>query len=334
MQRGRTDHSIERRARFALAAICAVLVVTGVSPAGAARRVIEKSINLDIAFRVADRLTAAGVPVVLTRTGDQTLELGDRTSLANRRRVDAFVSIHNNGSKNRRAGGTEVYHQISGGASAVLGEAIRAQLARRPGLPTELRSRRGATGDYYYVLRKTKMPAVIVEGAYVTNPGEARLLARESFRQQLAESIAAGILEYQRTLVARALPAQAAPTSVRAPAVPAPERLAGEALNAQTVTLKWLTSRIASDYHVYRDGVFIGTVRREADLLGRARRVSFTDSWAAPGQRYRYEVVSAVTQAGVSVESSPAEITVVTPPIVVALDPGHGGKDPGAAGSY
>jgi N-acetylmuramoyl-L-alanine amidase len=323
-----------RRPVVALAALCAVVALAAGSSAHAARRVVEKSLNLDIAFRVADRLAAAGVPVVMTRTADQTVSLDSRTVVANRRRVDAFVSIHNNGSRNRRAGGSEVYHQIRGGASRVLGEAIRSNLARSPGLPSDLRSRRGDHGDYYFVLRNTKMPAVIVEGAYVTNPREARMLASETFRQQLADSIAQGILEYQRSLVAQPLPDQIAPKRVRVAAVPAPARAAGEAVNAATVALAWQANRVASAYNLYRDGAFLGTVENSVEGLRQPGMLSFTDIWAAPGQRYRYEISAAAVVDGTSVESAPARLVVITPPISVALDPGHGGADPGAGGSY
>jgi N-acetylmuramoyl-L-alanine amidase len=272
--------------------------------------------------------------VVMTRTADQTLSLDSRTALANRRRVDAFVSIHNNGSRNRRVGGSEVYHQIRGGASQVLGEAIRSNLARSPGLPSDLRSRRGDHGDYYFVLRNTRMPAVIVEGAYVTNPREARLLASETFRQQLADSIAQGILEYQRSLVAQPLPDQIAPKRVRVDALPAPARAVGEAVNAATVALAWQANRVASAYNLYRDGAFLGTVENSVEGLRQPGRLSFTDIWAAPGQRYRYEISAAAVVDGTSVESAPARLEVITPPISVALDPGHGGADPGAGGSY
>jgi N-acetylmuramoyl-L-alanine amidase len=308
----------------------AVALATG-APADAAHRIREKQINLDIARRVQTRLAAAGIPVVMTRTTDRTMSLGSRTAIANARRVDVFVSIHNNASRSRSAGGSEVYHQIRGGASKVLGQAIRRELGQSPGLRSTLHARKGDHGDYYYVLRNTKMPAVIVEGAYVSNPREARLLAKASFRQKLADAIANGILAYQRTLTAKPLPSMITPTRVTVPALASPGAVAGAAINSRTVSLSWETTPLASAYNVYRDGTLIGTIG--SDLLS-AGRLSFTDVWAAPGQLYNYEIAAANRVTDVALESAPARLSVRTPPIFVALDPGHGGKDPGAIGSY
>ena len=318
------------RVAAGLALLTLAFALAAGGSADAAGRVREKHVNLDIARRVQARLAEHGIPVVMTRTSDRYLSLGSRTALANARRVDVFVSIHNNGSTNRRAGGTEVYHQIRGGASKVLGRAIARELAERPGLPTSIHARRGDHGDYYYVLRNTKMPAVIIEGAYVSNPREARMLATASFRQKIADSIVRGILAYQKTLTAAPLPSTAAPTRVTVPALPAPGSIAGAAINARTVSLSWEPATLARGYHVYRDGALLGTV----DGLSAEGRISFTDVWAAPGQTYRYEIAAANGVGVAALESSPAVVSVRTPPIFVALDAGHGGRDPGAIGSY
>jgi len=320
-----------RRAVVALALLGAVSVLAAVNPADAGYRLREKDLNLDIARRVQARLQALGIPVLMTRTSDRTVSLASRVAVANSHHVDAFISIHNNASTNRAAHGTEVYRSIHGGASALLGEDLRSELARSPGLPTSIHARRGDHGDYYYQIRNARVPAVIVEGAYVTNLGDARLLATSDFRQKLADAIVAGILDYQRSLVAQPLPAETTPTRVALPAVGAPAGAGGHALNSRTVSLGWDASPTAVAYHVYRDGNLIGTV---SNALGSAGRLSFTDVWAAPGQRYSYEIAEAVSVSNVALESAPASLTVRTPPIVVAIDPGHGGSDPGASGSY
>ncbi len=319
-------HRSDRRTPIALAVIGALVVLAAVGPAAAAR-VREKDLNLDIARRVESILREAGVPVVMTRTSDVTVSLASRVARANNRRVDAFVSIHNNASRDHSAHGTQVYRSIRGGESAVLGTKLRDELARSPGLPTTLHARRGDHGDYYYVLRNTKMPAVIVEGAFVSNRSDARKLASASFRQKIAESIARGILAFQRTLVARPLPSTATPNRVVLRSIAPPGDPAGKAVNARTVDLSWNAGG-APAYHVYRDGALIGTVQNGGG------RLSFTDVWAAPGQSYRYEIAATLGGDRTAIESSPVAVSVRTPPIVVALDPGHGGKDPGAVGSY
>jgi N-acetylmuramoyl-L-alanine amidase len=329
--RGRSRGRPGRRAVIALALLGSVSVLAAGNPADASRTLREKDLNLDIARRVQSRLVAAGVPVIMTRTSDRRVSLASRMAIANARQVDAFVSIHNNSSKNHSAHGTEIYRSIKGGASARLGEALRAELAHRPGLPTSIHARRGDHGDYYYQLRNAKVPAVITECAYVSNRRDARLLASTSFRNRLADAIVAGLLDYQRTLTGRPLPDTVTPTRVEAPAAGAPAATAGRAVNARTVSLGWGASPTALAYHVYRDGALIGTVDNAP--LG-SDRLSFTDVWAAPGQRYSYEIAAALSVGTVSVESVPAHVSVSTPPMLVALDPGHGGSDPGATGGY
>ncbi|MFY9587116.1 MAG: N-acetylmuramoyl-L-alanine amidase [Actinomycetota bacterium] len=310
-----------------MAVLGAVSVLAAVSPAAAAR-VQEKNFNLDIARRVEAILKRANVPVLMTRTSDATVSLASRVAKANNRRVDAFVSIHNNSSRNHGRHGTEVYRSIKGGESATLGSLLRDELARSPGLPTSLNARRGDHGDYYYVLRKTTMPAVIVEGAYVSNRADARRLASASFRQKLAASIARGILAFQQTLVARPLPSSPTPNRMVLRGMDTPADVAGRAINARTVDLSW-TPGGAPGYHIYRDGALIGTVWASGES-----RLTFSDVWAAPGQTYGYEIAATLGGDRRTFESPPASVSVVTPPIVVALDPGHGGRDPGASGSY
>ncbi len=326
-QRSSTHRS---RAAACLALLTLAVALAAGGSADAARRLREKNVNLDITRRVQAQLAERGIPVVMTRTSDRFVSLGGRTALANARAVDAFVSIHNNGSTDRRARGTEVYHQIRGGASGVLGRAIARELGRSPGLPTSIHARRGDHGDYYYVLRNTRIPAVIVEGAYVSNPREARLLATASFRQKIADAIVEGILAFQKTLTAAPLPSTITPTRVEVPALPSPDGVAGSAVNARTVSLSWQPASLARAYNVYRDGALIGSV----DALAPGGRVSFTDVWAAPGQRYTYEIAATNAVGVAALESSPAIVSVRTPPIVVALDAGHGGKDPGAVATY
>jgi len=320
-----------RRTAVVLALLAIAAVLAAVNPALAGYQLREKDLNLDIARRVEARLRSLGIPVYMTRASDRTVSLASRVALANGHQVDAFVSIHNNASPSRNVHGTEVYRSIHGGASAELGADLAAELGRNPGLPTSTHARRGDHGDYYYVIRNARVPAVIVEGAYVSNPSDARLLASASFRQRLADGIVAGILDYQRSLVARPLPATTTPTRIAAPVL-APSGAAGAAVNSRTVSLSWTANPTALAYHVYRDGALIGTV---SSSLASTTPPSFTDVWAAPGQTYHYEIAQEVSvTSGLAVESSPARLTVHTPPIVVALDPGHGGSDPGAIGSY
>ncbi len=310
---------------FALSA--GVPTVAPVGPADAGSRLYEKHANLDIAKRVAALLARAGVPVIMTRSTDRTTSLSSRTALANARRVDAFISLHNNSARSAAANWSEVYYQLRGGGSRVLGDAIRRAHAARLGQTSYLKTRRGDHGDYYFQLRTTRMPAVIVESAFVSNRSQARLLATSaSYRQKIAQAVVDGIMVFQRTLRRPNIaPSFANGPRAEVPALPRPEQVRAGAINARTVRLSWRVPDIpVGDVFVYRNGV----------ALGRAPTANgfFEDVWAAPGQTYRYELRLGVRDPGpVTLESSPSVATVRTPPIVVCIDAGHGGSDPGAS---
>jgi N-acetylmuramoyl-L-alanine amidase len=318
-------------ARRALCVFALAVFVTVSVTASAAGTAVEKTINLDIAQRVTVLLRAAGVQVTMTRTTDQTVSLFRRTNLANSLHVDAFISIHNNASSDRLASGSMVFRSLRRDGSAALGQAIvdglRAQLGS--GRSDQLVTRRGDHGDYYYQLRETKMTAVLVEAAFVTNYTEGLLLAESpSYRQKIAVAIADGILAYQRTLTTARAPSLD-PGRVLPGPMPAPTDGFARALGATRVSLAWSPAGLTNAYRIYRDGQLIA----ERPVAG--ARMSFTDPWAAPGQTYSYEIRAVQhVSSGLSLEGAPLRLSARTPAISVVLDPGHGGNDPGAIGRF
>jgi N-acetylmuramoyl-L-alanine amidase len=148
--------------------------------------VSEKEMTLDVAQRLKKALAANGYRVVMTRDSDVFIPLGTRVAIANSYANAIFVSIHFNSAKRSGAGGIETYFYNR--ESLPLASAIHYFVAG--GAPSSNRNvrRRG-----YYVLRKTTVPAVLVECGFLTNPTEAALAQTASYRQKLAEEIAAGV---------------------------------------------------------------------------------------------------------------------------------------------
>src|SRR6266480_1648388 len=146
----------------------------------------EKEMTLDVAQRLKKTLAASGYRVVMTRDGDVFVPLGTRVAIANSYSNAIFVSIHFNSAKRSGAGGIETYFYSR--ESLPLASAIHYFVAG--GAPSSNRNvrRRG-----YYVLRKTNIPAVLVECGFLTNPTEAAYAQTASYRQKLAEEIAAGV---------------------------------------------------------------------------------------------------------------------------------------------
>ena len=150
------------------------------------QRVAEKDMTLDVALRLRNILSANGYNVVMTRSTDVFVPLGGRVAIANSYRNAIFVCIHFNATPRSGASGIETYFYSR--ESLPLASAIHYYVAG--GAPSE---NRGVRRRGYYVLRKTNIPAVLVECGFLTNPTEAAYAQSASYRQRLAEEIAAGV---------------------------------------------------------------------------------------------------------------------------------------------
>jgi len=181
----------------------------------------EKNFNLDVARRIRPHLQAAGLRVIMTRRGDHFVPLEKRPAMANELdRKDpgtVFVSIHFNAAPGNRSAATgfEIFtltprgapnshdnfmtrrsfaaergHAQDHGSMALAVSIYHAMLGRVPMFD------RGIKRARFAVLRHAATPAVLVEGGFMSNPRDARLMADEHWRERLAESIALGILEY------------------------------------------------------------------------------------------------------------------------------------------
>src|SRR5213083_3308435 len=148
--------------------------------------VAEKDMTLDVAQRLRNVLSASGYRVVMTRDSDVFVPLGTRVAIANSYRNAIFVCIHFNATKRAGASGIETYFYSRD--SLPLASAIHYFVTG--GAPS---ANRGVRRRGYYVLRRTSIPAVLVECGFLTNPTEAAYAQTASYRQKLAEEIAAGV---------------------------------------------------------------------------------------------------------------------------------------------
>lgn len=148
----------------------------------------EAHVNLAIALKVAEKLRKTGVEVKLTRSSDVFIDLQPRCDIANSFGADYFVSIHCNSAGTPEAKGTETYCYKFGGQGEILAKAIQTELIAATG-----RANRGVKTANYYVLRRTNMPAVLTELAFISNPEEERLLADPAYQEKCAAAIAKAI---------------------------------------------------------------------------------------------------------------------------------------------
>jgi N-acetylmuramoyl-L-alanine amidase len=150
------------------------------------QRATEKTYTLAIAQKLAARLRGAGYNVVMTRSGDYFVGLGQRCAIANAQGNAIFVSIHLNAAPRVGATGVETYYYS--GRSAGLAGSVHQEVVRLMGTEDRHVRQRG-----FYVIRHTSCPAILVESGFLTNPEEAARLGSPSFQESLAAAIVRGI---------------------------------------------------------------------------------------------------------------------------------------------
>jgi N-acetylmuramoyl-L-alanine amidase len=180
-----------------------------VSPSGLA----EAGINLAVSRHTKAALEAQGVTTLLTRTGDYEVHLATRSEIARNVDPKAFVSIHHNAEPDepRETPGAETYYQMASADSKRLAGLIYEEVVRAfsqykvawvadRDAGAKYRPSRTPGNDYYAMLRQPgKVVSVLVEGAFISNPAEAELLARPDVQQVEGEAIARGIIRYLTT---------------------------------------------------------------------------------------------------------------------------------------
>ena len=153
----------------------------------------ETDVVLEVSKIVKNLLSEKGVKVRLTRKNEVDLDLPPRVSFANNTDADIFVSIHANASRGKRRdiNGLETFY-YRGWRGRLLAKKIQKQILRvSPGSPD-----RGVKQGRFYVIKNTRMPAVLVEIGFLTGRLDARRLEKTSHRKRIAYAIAKGILEY------------------------------------------------------------------------------------------------------------------------------------------
>ncbi len=156
----------------------------------------EKTLTLEIAKQVEQQLMSLGITVAMSRRGDTTVSLEKRVSLASSHKAAIFVSIHINSCPNKRISGAELwFYNSQNGPRTKSSQKLATCLCKRFSQLLPVRPR-GVKSGNLHVIRETPMPAVLIEAAFLTNAGEARLLSLPSFKTKLAGAIASGIDDY------------------------------------------------------------------------------------------------------------------------------------------
>jgi N-acetylmuramoyl-L-alanine amidase len=160
------------------------------------KNIKEKTLALQTATLVKRYLHEKGYRVILTRSRDVFLPLKKRTAIANDTKSKLFVSIHFNAYKSTQPHGIEIYYYNRGSkwrqvASKKLADTILHGMIEATGAKN-----RGVKYGNFHVIRETYMPAILIEGGFITNPKEHSNLSDKGYVEKMAKSIAVGIEQY------------------------------------------------------------------------------------------------------------------------------------------
>lgn len=169
--------------------------------------VLEKDLNLAISRKVLEKLQNEGYAAILSRETDKGLyteenasirdkkreDMKKRVSIANSEDTACLVSIHMNHFTDPKYSGPQVFYQAESEAGKRLAESIRLSFLDTIG-PHCTRETK-PTKDLY-LLRQTRVPAVIVECGFLSNPEEDALLSDAAYQEALADAVCSGIKNF------------------------------------------------------------------------------------------------------------------------------------------
>jgi len=207
----------------------------GKMPGAVVNGVLEKDINLRLAKILGKTLEEQGFKVLYTRTTDKHVPLEKRTAMANAKDVDLFISLHCNANENTRVRGLEIYNlnlatsedaaEVAARENSVSQKKIsdleviltdlmlKSKIRESTNLAEDVLSEAEQYGKQFYELKRcetrqapfyvlmgAKMPAIIVEAGYLTNPTDRRRLKNYAYLKRLSWGITQGVLAYKEEI--------------------------------------------------------------------------------------------------------------------------------------
>jgi N-acetylmuramoyl-L-alanine amidase len=255
----------------------------------------EKDFALDVARKLRPLLQAKGLRVIMTREGDYFVPLEVRAQIANAAPNPIFVSIHFNASgDDPNATGFEIFSFTPRGAPSTSDTTLTPSAYNaQPGSTVDAQSMalsaciyhsllghipeydRGIKRARFAVLRLTKVPAVLIEGGFLTERGESKLISNKDWRAKLAGAIGVGIESYRALGVKKQPPMLVADYRKQVKSAPSESGIATEKLTEATS---------ASANAVVQEGRLKEADASLMNLVGKSKFVSPEQS-ATPSRR-------------------------------------------------
>lgn len=162
--------------------------------------VTEKGINLSIVLKLQKLFEDAGARVVLTRVDENDLssstasnhkreDMKNRINIINDEKNDLLLSIHLNSYSNTSVKGAQTFYMKGNAASELLAGCIQVQFL-------DIDSKMEPKSGDYYLLNNSRIPAVLIECGFLSNPEEREKLMQEEYQDKVANLIFAGTLNY------------------------------------------------------------------------------------------------------------------------------------------
>lgn len=151
----------------------------------------ESELALKVGTLVSEKLKGKGIDVVLTREDDQFVSLDERVGIVNEPEEAILVSIHFSASANSEIRGTEIF-----AADRINANQLGLDLQQR--VNSLLPESRGLKTGAFKLLTESNVPAVLVEGGFLSNSDDLEKVTTQGYREELAEAIVDGILDYGR----------------------------------------------------------------------------------------------------------------------------------------
>lgn len=169
---------------------------------------VEKDINLDIALKLEKLLKFYGFDVIMTRTEDimtcddgldslrkrKVSDIHNRFDILEKNPDAVFISVHQNKFEDNSQHGTQVFYSGNNDESKLLAESIQNSIVSvlQPDNSRVVKK----SGSGIYLLYHAKLPAVLVECGFISNPAEVKKLNDENYRMKIAILIADGLIKY------------------------------------------------------------------------------------------------------------------------------------------
>ena len=159
------------------------------------KEIYEKDVDLDIALHVEKMLENAGIKTYMIRNDDTAVDILKRPEIGNSKKGTIYLSIHNNASSNSDVKGVQIYFSDSESSFKNMSNKQIANIYYEKLAALGLRKAGMVDNPRYIVIHKSNMPAFIIEGAFMSNPDDVKLIVDPEFRKQMATAISEATIE-------------------------------------------------------------------------------------------------------------------------------------------